>query len=156
MAFIARSIEMSFSASRLFRTLRSMSIVPLLVRAVAVVKPGELDLYPPGADLRVSVFAAFPVDVQSHAARVRLGDTARYGQRPGVGIRCGWRPCCDRRADQAADGPPPVLRLGQRAVHARRGHLEGVRLLPPRRRPVERGRKLPADLGDVVQADPAV
>src|ERR1700684_2494341 len=113
MAFIARSIEMSFSASRLRRTLRSMSIVPLLVRAVAVVKPGELDLYPPGADLRISVFAALAVDIQSHPARVGLGDTPCHGQRPGGAIGCRWRPCVDRRADQAADGPPPVLRLGQ-------------------------------------------
>src|SRR5579872_6529134 len=123
MALMARSIEMSFSASRLRRTLRSMSIGPLLVRAVVpvvVVQRGKLDLYPPRAELRVAEFPALPVDLEPHSLGIRPGDASRYSRRRGPAVGCRRGRCHERCRDQAADRAPPVLRLSQRAIHARR------------------------------------
>src|ERR1700728_4458126 len=161
MALMARSIEMSFSASRLFRTLRSISIGPLLVRAVVGVatQRGELDLYPSRAQFGVAELTAGSVDVDPHPAGIRAGDAPgdgriRSGRIGGSRRGPGLRP--ERRAHHTADRATPVLGLGQRAVDARRGYLERVGRLPHRSRPVERGRQLPARDGYVVKADPAV
>src|SRR5712691_12911159 len=138
MALMARSIEMSFSASRLRRTLRSMSIGLLLIRALvravtrvlvcAVtrvlgcdrIQAGELDLYLARAEGVVAVLAALPVDVDPHPVLVRAGDPALDGRREGGGIRFGWVCWCERGGHQAADGTAPVPRIGERRVHARR------------------------------------
>src|ERR1700691_4220029 len=73
MALMARFIEMSFSASRLFRTLRSISIGPLLVRAVVgvAIQRGELDLYPSRAQVGIAELTAGSVDVDPHPAGIR-------------------------------------------------------------------------------------
>src|SRR5258708_37523931 len=81
MALMARSIEMSFSASRPRRTLRSISIGVLLIRTLvravtrilvrAVtrvlgrdrIQAGGLDLYLARADGVIAVLAAFPPPV---------------------------------------------------------------------------------------------
>src|SRR5580693_3607362 len=113
MALMASSIEMSFSASRLRRTLRSMSIRSLLVRAVvpvAVVQRGKLDLYPPRAELGEAEFPALPVDLKPHPLGIRPGDASRYSRRPGPAVRCRARRFHERRGDQSADRAPPVLR----------------------------------------------
>src|SRR5271170_7928069 len=116
MALMARSIEMSFSASRLRRTLRSISIGPLLVRAVAGgrVQRGELDLYPPPAEFGVAELPALSVDVEPHSPGVRPGDASRYGQRVSQAVRCRTGLWPERRRHQAAGRAPPVLRLRQR------------------------------------------
>src|ERR1700689_1734490 len=155
MAFMARSIEMSFSASRLFRTLRSISIGPLLVRAVVgvAIQRGELDLYPSRAQVGIAELTAGS-DVDPPPAGIRAGDTPGDGRIGGSRRGPGLRP--ERRAHHTADRAPPVLGLGQRAVDARRGNLKGVGRLPHRSRPVERGRQLPARERHVVKAYPAV
>src|ERR1700685_373036 len=156
MALMARSIEMSFSASRLFRTLRSISIGPLLVRAVVgvAIQRGELDLYPSRAQVGIAELTAGSVDVDPHPAGIRAGDTPGDGRIGGRRRGPGLRP--ERRAHHTADRAPPVLGLGQRAVDARRGNLKGVGRLPHRSRPIERGRQLPARERHVVKAYPAV
>src|ERR1022692_40126 len=158
MALIARSIEMSFSASRLRRTLRSISIGLLLVRAVVrgVIQPGELDLNPPRAEVAIAEPPGIALHVERHAAGIRLADPAVHAVRPGRRlIRRRLRVPLQRSGDQAADRAPPVPRLGERAVNARRGDLQGVGRLAHRGRLVEHGRKLPADVLDIIEADAA-
>ena len=94
MALMARSIEMSFSASRLRRALRSMSIGFLLVCAQvrAVVQRGELDLYPSRAELGVAELPALTVNVEPHPVGVRPGDPSRDSLRVGEAARRGMVP----------------------------------------------------------------
>src|ERR1700730_4366952 len=100
MALMARSIEMSFSASRLRMALRSMSIGflrPLVcaqVRTVVqvVVQRGELDLYPSRAELGVADLPALTVNVELHSVGVRPGDPSRDILRVGEATRPGMVP----------------------------------------------------------------
>src|SRR5215469_14154755 len=173
-ALMAVSCEISFSLSRLRSTLRSMSIaassklvvgrlvivgepIKLVGREVGVVVPirqvalvrvrqrPELDLNPPWAERRVLKVPPGASHVQRHAVIVRGEDPALHG-------------ALARHLDlhQPPGGAPPVPRLGQRPVHARRGDLEGVGDVAHRIRRVEQGGDLPADLGGVVEAHPAV
>ena len=74
MALMARSIEMSFSLSRLRRTLKSMSIgLPLVPRLVVVggAAAAELDLYLARSQFLVAEFALLAADVQDHPVRPR-------------------------------------------------------------------------------------
>src|SRR5260221_13376610 len=112
MALMARSIEMSFSASRPRRALRSMSIGSLLVcacaqvRAVhpaqptlaqptlaqptfAVVQRSELDLYPSPAEFGVAELPALSGNVEPHPVGVRPGDPSRDSLRSSAGARRG-------------------------------------------------------------------
>src|SRR5215472_8071150 len=141
MALMARPIEMSFSASRPRRALRSMSIGSLLSCAqvrtgirpptqslpaqpvLVGVQRSELDLDPSRAELGIAEPQALPRNVEPDPLGVSAGDPARDSLRVRGG-RGVMRPERDR--DQAADGAPPVLRLGQRAVDARRGYLQRV------------------------------
>src|SRR5215472_1551230 len=110
MALIASSSEMSFSASRLLRTLRSMSTYVLL--ACLVLELAELDLDPAGTEVGVAVLASRAVLFQSDARLAGAGDAsddARAITRAG-------------RENQPADVAAPVPRQRQRAVHARRRH----------------------------------
>src|ERR1700735_2355478 len=143
MALMARSIEMSFSASRLRRTFRSISIGVLLVRALARTRilvlagkrgqAGELERYPPRAEVGVAEAAVLAIDVDHYPVIVCAGDSSLDGggSAPGTRFVAGLR---SKRSDhQAACGAPPVPRLGQRPVGSRRGHLQGVRRIPHRR-----------------------
>src|SRR6516162_10918378 len=142
MALIARSIEMSFSLSRPRRTLRSMSILAPPVPGPGAVKhrtglgardlagPAELDLHPPRAEFVVVEFDAVAFDVQHHGRVAGQENPAVYGRRPprrsgpaGTGVVRRR----ERGADQPALGAAPVPRLGERPVHPRGGHFEGVR-----------------------------
>src|SRR5450432_2825513 len=92
MALMARSIEMSFSASRLRSALRSISIGSLLVCALVVivrvvdvvdvvvisggVDPRELDLYLARAEVTVAKLAAFAFDVDRDRVGAGPGDSA--------------------------------------------------------------------------------
>src|SRR5689334_22290604 len=141
MALIARSIEMSFSLSRPRRTLRSMSILTSHVPRLGVIKhgtrlgtvgagPAELDLHLPWAEFGVVEFNLVTVDVQSHRGLAGHENPALHGRRP---PRCSPPtlvvPASHRewRTDQPALRAAPVPGLGERPVHAGRGHLEGVR-----------------------------
>src|SRR5580658_9319577 len=123
MALIARSIEMSFSASRLFRTLRSISIRPLLVRAIVgvAIQRGEFDLYLPRAQFGIAELTGGSVDVHPHPAGVRPGDAPGDGRSRGTRSRPRLRQ--ERGGHHAANRAPPVLGLGQRPVNARRRYL---------------------------------
>src|SRR5215472_12098082 len=165
MALIARSIEMSFSLSRPRRTLRSMSILAPPVPCLGAVKHGaglagpvELDLHPPRAEFVVIELDAVTLDVQRHRRVTGLEYPAVYGRRPPrrprpAGIGSVRYP--ERGADQPAPGAAPVPRLGERPVHPRGGHLQGVRHLAHDAAGVQANRHLPADLGDLVQCRPA-
>src|SRR5713226_8413363 len=93
MALIARSIEMSFSLSRLRRTLRSMSIVASPVPRPGAIKhgarlgargvgPAELDLHLPGAEFDVVEFDLVTVDVQGDRGFAGHENPALEGRRP--------------------------------------------------------------------------
>ena len=58
------------------------------------------------------------------------------------------------RLSMPADGTPPVPRLRQRPVHARRGNFKGIGHVTKHIGRVERGRHLTADQGRVVEAGP--
>src|SRR5262245_24612053 len=132
MALMARSIEMSFSASRPRRALRSMSIGSLLscaqVRTVhppgrpspcppsrpwpALAQPvlvgvqrSELDLDSSRAELGIAEPPALPRNVEPYPVGVSAGDPSRDSLRVRGG-RDVRRP--ERDPDQAADGAPPV------------------------------------------------
>src|SRR5450755_242187 len=104
MALMARSIEMSFSASRLRRTLRSMSIglllIPALVRAVLAagvtdgIQAGELDLYPARAEGFIAESQPLAVDVDQHPVLVSAGHPALDGRRVGAAIGLECRAVC--------------------------------------------------------------
>src|SRR5690348_8839726 len=91
MALMTRSIEMSFSASRLRRTVTSISIWSLLVRSsggltgvtrvadagrlaevVLVGQAAELHLHPAWSELAVTNSALHPVDFQRDALLIRV------------------------------------------------------------------------------------
>src|SRR5215472_18113215 len=153
MVLMARSIEMSFSASRPRRALRSMSIgsllscaqvrtgirpsaQPALAQPVLVgLQRSELDLDPSRAELGIAEPPALTLDIEPDPVGVSAGDPSRDSLRVRGG-RGVLRP--ERGRDQAADGAPPVLRLGQRAVDARRGYLQRVGRLAHGGRAVER------------------
>src|SRR3974377_129429 len=94
---MARSIEMSFSASRPRRALRSMSIGSLLicaqVRTVQPARPAltqpalegvgrsELDLYSPRAKFGVAELPAPAFQVEPHTVGVCPGNPSRDGLR---------------------------------------------------------------------------
>src|SRR5512135_1161637 len=103
MALMARSIEMSFSLSRLRRTLKSMSIrLPLVPRIVAGGAPAaELDLHLAGSQFLVAELALMAGDVQDHPARP-------CGNHPALdGARVPRRPGGQREAHQPALGAAP-------------------------------------------------
>src|SRR5215472_3575119 len=93
MAFIARSIEMSFSLSRPRRTLRSMSILASPVPRPRAIKhgtrlgtrgvgPAELDLHLPRAEFGVVELDLVPVDIQGHRGVAGRQNPALHGRRP--------------------------------------------------------------------------
>src|SRR5580658_1559252 len=125
MALSARSIAMSFSLSRLRRTLRSMSILPP-VPSVGAIKPGpglrcrgagpaELDLHLARAEFVVVELDVVTVDVQCHRGAAGHENPALDGRRPPRRFRPA-RPVParhrERRTDQPALGPAPVAGLG--------------------------------------------
>src|SRR5215467_1627022 len=161
-ALMTVSSEMSFSLSRPRSTLRSMSIAAsskvrfagkLLIRRLSV---GELfkfrlghspELHLDGAGPQVTVGepARGAVDVHRDAIGVGREHPALHDS-----LRTRLDP------DKPSGRPPPVPRLGQRAVHARRGNLKGVRHVAHHVGRVERGRHLAADQGRVIEADTVV
>src|ERR1700722_9304324 len=167
-ALMAVSDEMSFSFSRLRSTLRSMSIAAssqVFVVFVAVFFVGEVRIF-----VFIFCLAEFgvrnPPELDLDGARAQLPQpepALALGQveRDAAGIRREY-PALHRSLaghldlDQPADRAPPVPRLGQRAVHPGRGHLQGVRHLAERVALVEQGGDLAADVGRVVEADPVV
>src|SRR5215468_2011087 len=166
MALIARSIEMSFSLSRLRRTLRSMSILAAPVPRLSAIKhrtgpgvgPAELDLHPPRAELHVVELDAVTLDVQRHRCVAGRENPATDGRRPARSRLAVvvFAPHRERGADQAALGTAPMPGLGERPVHPGGGHFEGVRDLAHDAAGVQAHRNLPADLGDLVQCRPAI
>src|SRR5262245_21360554 len=133
MALMASSIEMSFSLSRLRRTLRSMSIGPPPcpwaggrarpggVRVAGIGRgPPELHLHPAWAQLGVAEVEVLAIDLQDDPVVAGRDDPALD--------RCGWPPgggpgaarAGQRHPHQPAHGAAPVTPLRERAVHARR------------------------------------
>src|SRR5215472_7623264 len=176
MALMTRSIEMSFSASRLRRTVTSISIGSLLVRTaggstgvaevasvlrlvevVLVGKLAELHLHPAWSEFAVAHRALRAVNLQRDALLIRVDHTCCLGNGTvgcvplRIDIVTG-----QRHYDQPADRATPVPGLRQGPVDPRRGHLQGVGRVAHHVLRVKTGRDLPADLGDVVQADAAV
>src|SRR5215472_185681 len=143
MARITRSIEMSFSASRLLRTDTSMSITIL---RISLVRPAELDLDLTWSELAVAEDACCAVDFEGHAADIGTDDSAFVAH-----VRGAYR-----HRYESPGGAPPVPRLRQRPVDAWRRNLERVRGLAHRVPSVQPRRDLPAHLRDLVQADAAV
>src|SRR2546421_1229344 len=113
MALMAWSSEMSFSLSRLRRTLRSMSIAG---RSKLRLRVPELHLDGTGPQRGVAETAAVTPDVQRHPVRVGRDDAASYG----TGFP-------RRHLHQAPHRAAPVPRIGQRAVYAGRRDLKSVR-----------------------------
>src|SRR6266852_9956286 len=128
MALMTRSIEMSFSASRLRRTVTSMSIGSLLVRTsggltgvagladagrlvevVLVGQAAELHLHPAWSELAVANSALRTVDLQRDALLIRVDHSCfmldgTHGRiRPVSGVLTS-----QRHDDQPADRAPPV------------------------------------------------
>src|SRR5215813_11981371 len=152
MALITRSIEMSFSASRLRRTVTSMSIWSLLVRQAA-----ELHLHPAWSELAVINSPLRAVDFQRDALLIRVDHSCFMVNGTHGRIPLWFRiPAREWHDDQPADRAPPVPGLGQRPVDPRRGHLERVRRVAHRVLRIKPRRDLTADLRDVVQADSAI
>src|SRR5215469_8101843 len=144
MALIASSSEMSFSASRLLRTLRSMSTYVLL--ACLLLETAELDLNPAGAELGIAVLAGRAVLLQDDARLARAGDPSEDAV---AAVRA-------RRENQPADVAAPVPRQRQRPVHSRRRNFERVRIVAHPVSVIEPDRELPAGEGYVVQAYTAI
>src|SRR5215472_17083108 len=120
---------MSFSASKLLRTDRSMSIAILLVRRLA--EPAELHLHSARADLAVAEPAFLAVGRQRDALVIGADDPSfdLIGPSPTVPFPIligGGQRGAQRDGDKPARRPPPVPWLGERPVDARRGKLEGV------------------------------
>src|SRR6266702_158643 len=176
MALITRSIEMSFSASRLRRTVTSMSIWSLLVRTAGGLtesveaagacrfagivlgrQAAELHLHPAWSERAVAHLALRTVDLQQDALLIGVDHSCLMlnGTSGHVPLRI-MILIGERDDDQPADRAPPVPGLGQRPVDTRRGHLERVGRVAHRVPRVEPGRQLAADLGDVIEADSAV
>src|ERR1700722_10761318 len=153
MALMARSIEMSFSLSRLRRTLKSMSIwLPLVPRVVVVggAPAAELDLHLAGSKFLVAELALLAGDVQDHRIRPGVDNPALDGA--GVPRRPGGQ----RDAHQPAPGAAPVTGLGERPVHPGRADLQRVRGLAHDPGVVQFLGQRTAELGDVVQAGAAI
>src|SRR5215472_14223573 len=157
---MTRSIEMSFSASRLFSTDTSMSIGFLLAGVIGVVylvESSELHLHPARAKLAQAESAPRTVDLERDAVLIRADNPPQIFDRTSGSKFFRILIFCDQRYDDhPAGGATPVPWLRQRSVDSRRGHLERVRSLAHRVRRVELGRHLPAHLSDVVEADAAV
>src|ERR1700730_16274844 len=89
MALTARSIEISFSVSRLRRTLRSMSIPLPLVPGFPGSRPrgpriAEFHLYPAWSQVPIGDLAPLSIYFELHRVRSRRRDSALYcGQVPG-------------------------------------------------------------------------
>src|SRR6266568_3958104 len=158
MALITRSIEMSFSASRLRRTVTSMSIGSLLVRTAGGLtesveaagacrlagivlgrQAAELHLHPAWSERAVAHLALRTVDLQHDALLIGVDHSCLMlnGTSGHVPLRI-------------------MILIGERPVDTRRGHLERVGRVAHRVPRVEPGRQLAADLGDVIEADSAV
>src|SRR5579859_172375 len=132
MALTTRSMEMSFSASMLRRTVMSMSIGSLLVRTaglaeaaeiarVVVRQSAELHLHPAGPEVAVAHRALRTVDLQRDAL-VISSDHSRLllnGITRGVPLRI-MILIGQGDHDQPSDRAPPVPGFGQRAVDTRR------------------------------------
>src|SRR5215472_214430 len=169
MALITRSIEMSFSASRLRRTVTSMSIWSLLVRiagvlagavemaGVVVRQAAELHLHPAWSELAVDHRPLRAIYLQRDALVISPDDSCllRSGSSRGIPLRM-MIVVRQRDDDQPPDRALPVPGFGQRPVDSWRGHLEGVGGVAHRVLRVEPRRYLAADLGDLVQANAAV
>src|SRR4051794_12852664 len=132
----------SFSRSSARSRVRSTSMSTPLPRGIELhlharaIHVGELDV------LHTAV------DVERHRAVVLADDAARDS--PAV---------VGADLDQPPDVATPVARMCQRAIHAGRGDLEGVRLLAPGvecRAGVEDARDLFGRLRDVVERDSAI
>src|SRR5215467_6990637 len=123
MALIARSSEMSFSASRLLRTLRSMSTYVLLeafdIVVAQIVEMTKLNLDAPRPQLGVAERLRLTGVLKGYARLVRA-DNAALGGRGPIPVRSGSRTYLHGRDNQPSDRAPPVARLGQRPVDARR------------------------------------
>src|ERR1019366_9256839 len=120
MALMARSIEMSFSLSRLRRTLKSMSIglplVPWLV-VVGGAPAAELDLHLAGSQFVVAEFALLAGDVQDHSVHPGADHPALDRARVPGSTRS------QRDTHQPALGAAPVPCLAERAIDPRRTDL---------------------------------
>ena len=156
----SRSKEISFSRTRDFRAVRSMSIrrAPSPARRCPSrqvvlgqvvlglgLESAELDLHARPGHRRQRQLAGPAVDVQGDGVLGHADHPA--GDRSPVG---------EHGADQPAGRPAPVPGQRERAVHARRGHLEGVRLAAQGVLLVQPLGQLLADHGDVVERDAAV
>src|SRR5262245_34889972 len=121
MAFTASSIEMSFSASRLRRTLRSMSIGPPPgpraaggagwggVLAAGIGRgPPELHLHPARAQLGVAELEVLAVDLQDDPVVTGRDDLSLDGRRPRLGPGTGVAGAGQRHPHQPAHGTAPV------------------------------------------------
>src|SRR5215475_2232827 len=137
MAFTASSIEMSFSLSRLRRTPRSMSIgPPRCPRAGGRPRPGgvlaagigrgppELHLHPARPQLGVAELEVLAIDLQDDPVVTGRDDPALDGCGLRLGAGTGAAEAGQRYPYQPAHGAAPVTSLRERAVHARRGHLQ--------------------------------
>src|SRR6202044_2175144 len=133
MALMARSIEMSFSLSRLRRTLKSMSIwLPLVPRLVVRCAPAaELDLYLAGSQVLITKLQPLPAGLQDHPVRPGHDDPAQYR------VRVPRRPGGQRDAHQGPLGRAPWALRRARPVHPGRADLQGVGGLPQDARIVE-------------------
>ena len=113
MALMARSIEMSFSLSRLRRTLRSMSIgLPLVPpRALALVRcapTAELDLHLAGSQLLIAELSCWPpisrTTPSGLAVMTRPSTVSGYPGAPGASGARTSRPCARRQCRSAVSG----------------------------------------------------
>src|SRR5579875_1566416 len=152
MALTDKSIEMSFSLSRLRSALRSMSIglrsrspCSRLLGHRPLAHVAELDQNLARAQVWIAEPAVFTAYVKDDRRLVRGDDPALDGA-GGRDVDAG-KPSC--RA-------PPVPRLGERAPYPRRGNLECVGHLAHNAGGVERGRQLTAEVCHLVETDPAV
>src|SRR5580692_1142260 len=117
MALITRSSEMSFSLSRLFSTLRSMSIGSLqFLRLLALRQAPELHLDRARAEHRVGETAADILDVQDYRFIVSQHDPAHQDIAAGK-----------RDLHQASRRTAPVPWFSERTVHPWRGDLQRIR-----------------------------
>src|SRR5260370_24244005 len=137
---MTRSIEMSFSASRLFSADTSMSIGFLLagratafgnvlalpgVIGVELVETSELHLHSARPKLAQAEGRSRSVDLQGDAILTHLDDSTLILN--GTSGRIPFRILlfiADAHDDQPSEGAPPVSALGERPIDARRGHLE--------------------------------
>src|SRR5207344_314456 len=124
--------EMSFSLSRLRRTLRSMSIGPPpgpwadggagpggLLAAGLGRGPPELHLHPARAQLGVAELEVLAIDLQDDPVVTGRDDPSLDGRCLRLAAGAGVAGAGRRYPHQPAHGAAPVTRLRERAVHAR-------------------------------------